>query len=137
MQIKSMAAHLGERREMLIVLLVFLIFVTYWPIFYCNFQAYDDNTYLLTNSHVSNGLTWQGVGWALTSISYSNWYPLTWISHMLDFQFFGNNPAGHHFTNLLFHAINAILLFVVLERMTGARWRSYFVVLLFALHPLR
>ena len=66
----------------------------------------------------------------------SNWHPLTWISYMLDWQFYGPNPAGHHLTSLLIHAINSVLLFVLLNQMTGARWRSGFVAALFAWHPL-
>jgi Flp pilus assembly protein TadD len=55
---------------------------------------------------------------------------------MLDCELYGLNPGGHHLTNLLIHIVNTLLLFLVLKRMTGARWRSSFVAALFALHPL-
>jgi hypothetical protein len=56
---------------------------------------------------------------------------------MLDCQFFGLNPAGHHLTNVVFHTITALLLFIVLRQMTGAAWPSAFVAAVFAIHPLR
>src|SRR5213078_1047162 len=66
-----------------------------------------------------------------------NWHPLTWISHMMDCQFYGLNPAGHHLTNVIIHALTAALLFLVLRQMTRAVWRSAFVAAVFAVHPLR
>ena len=98
---------------------------------------YDENGLLLVNPHVNSGLSWSNVVWALFSLDHSNWFPLTWMSHMLDFQLFGTNPWGHHLTNVLFHASNSVLLFLVLKRMTGALWRSLIVAGLSALHPLR
>jgi len=81
-------------------------------------------------------LTWPGVLWAFRSGYASNWHPLTWISHMVDCQFYGVNPAGHHLINLLFHIANTLLLFLLLQRMTGPVWRSVCVAALFAWHPL-
>ncbi|MBP8985940.1 MAG: glycosyltransferase family 39 protein [Syntrophobacterales bacterium] len=100
------------------------------------FITYDDYAYVSRNRHVNNGLTVSGIAWAFGSVYVSNWHPLTWLSHMLDCQFFGLNPGGHHLTNLLFHAANSILLFVLLKKMTGALWRSAVVAALFAVHPL-
>ena len=56
---------------------------------------------------------------------------------MLDCQFYGLRPAGHHLTNVLLHAATVIALFLVLRMMTGAFWRSAFVAAVFAVHPLR
>jgi len=100
------------------------------------FLAYDDQAYVTENPHVQAGLTWQGVEWAFRCSAASNWHPVTWLSHMLDCQLYGLRPAGHHLTNVLLHAINAVLLFLVLSRMTGAMWRSAGVAALFAWHPL-
>ena len=75
-------------------------------------------------------------GWAFTTYDEANWHPLTWLSHALDCQFFGLNPAGHHYTNVLLHALNVWLLFMVLKRATGSVWRSCMVGALFALHPI-
>jgi tetratricopeptide (TPR) repeat protein len=100
------------------------------------FIYFDDNRYLTENPVVQAGLTWHGLGWAFTTLHASNWHPLTWLSHMLDVQLFGMNPGAHHLVNVAFHAANAALLFAVLARMTGARGRSAFVAVLFAVHPL-
>jgi tetratricopeptide (TPR) repeat protein len=97
---------------------------------------YDDSIYVIDNSHVQAGLTWQTVGWALTSTAYSNWHPLTWLSHALDCELYGLNPHGHHATNVLFHVLNVALLFLLLVRATGAAGRSFMVAALFAIHPL-
>jgi len=96
---------------------------------------YDDDLYVNNNSHVKAGLTWDTVRWALTSTEYSNWHPLTWLSHALDCTLYGLNPHGHHVTNVLFHVLNVVLLFLLLVRATGAAGRSFLVAALFAIHP--
>jgi hypothetical protein len=101
-----------------------------------DFITYDDPVYVTDNAHVTGGLTWADVRWAFQSTEASNWHPLTWLSHMADCQIFGLHPWGHHLTNVLLHALNAVLLFLVLRGMTGALWRSLFVAALFGLHPL-
>jgi tetratricopeptide (TPR) repeat protein len=108
----------------------------YLPVRNFDFVNYDDPDYVTENLHVRSGLTANGVAWALTSRDAGNWHPLTWISHMLDCQFFGLNGGGHHLTSLALHLLNTLLLFWVLMRLTGALWRSASVALLFALHPL-
>jgi tetratricopeptide (TPR) repeat protein len=102
-----------------------------------DFINYDDNIYVYDNPVVDRGLTLQGLVWAFTSIHASNWHPLTWLSHMLDCQLYGLNPAGHHLTNVLLHTASVIALFLVLRQMTGAFWRSAFVAAVFAIHPVR
>ena len=100
------------------------------------FIAFDDETYVTRNMHVQSGVSWKTVAWSLTSTQQSNWHPLTWLSHALDCQLYGLNPAGHHFTSLFIHALNVLLLFLLLQKVTGSRWRSLLVAGLFALHPL-
>jgi protein O-mannosyl-transferase len=100
------------------------------------FMNVDDQHYVTENPHVQAGVTWQTFTWALTATASQNWHPLTWLSHALDCQLYGLNPAGHHFTNILLHALNVVLLFLLLLRATGARGRSLLVAALFALHPL-
>jgi protein O-mannosyl-transferase len=107
-----------------------------WPVLLNQFIILDDPDYVTKNPHVLGGLTWTNLAWAFTTGYASNWHPLTWLSHQLDVQLYGLNPAGHHFTSLLFHVANSILLFLLLNRMTAALWRSAFVAALFALHPL-
>jgi tetratricopeptide (TPR) repeat protein len=100
------------------------------------FVNYDDPQYVGENLQVRAGLTAGGVEWALKSFDAANWFPLTWLSHMADSQFFGMDSGWHHLTNVWMHALNALLLFAVLRRMTAARWPSALVAFLFALHPL-
>ena len=100
------------------------------------FVTFDDPNYMMDNPQVSQGLAWSGVEWAFTTGHASNWHPLTWLSHMLDVEVFGVNPGPHHLVNLFFHVINTLLLFVLLQRATGATGRSALVAALFALHPL-
>jgi tetratricopeptide (TPR) repeat protein len=109
----------------------------FWGALRCNFVNYDDPIYVTSNADVRHGLTAAGVAWAFETGAASNWHPLTWLSHMADVQFYGLKPAGHHLTNVLLHAANAALLFLILNAMTGAFWRSAVVAALFALHPLR
>jgi tetratricopeptide (TPR) repeat protein len=101
------------------------------------FVEYDDPNYVYANPEITAGLTGHGLVTAFTGIHARNWHPLTTISHMLDCQLFGLNPAGHHFSSVLFHTLAALLLFSVLRAMTGALWRSAFVAAVFAIHPLR
>ena len=100
------------------------------------FVDFDDRDYVTGNEHVRTGLSWRNVEWAFRSTESANWHPVTWISHMADCQLFGLNPAGHHGVSLLLHAINAVLLFFLLNKGTGFRWRSFCAAGLFALHPL-
>ncbi len=122
---------------MLCALLFPLVAWTFLPAVQNGFVKYDDQHYITENPHVQRGLTQAGLAWALRSTTAANWHPLTWLSHMLDCQLFGLRSWGHHLTSILLHALNAVLLFLVLRRLTGVTWRSLFVATLFGLHPLR
>jgi tetratricopeptide (TPR) repeat protein len=100
------------------------------------FVSYDDEPYITENYRVRAGLSWKNVAWAFTSTEAANWHPLTWLSHMADCSVYGLNPAGHHWTSLLIHLANVVILFLLLERLTRALWRSAFVAALFAVHPI-
>ncbi len=118
------------------LLLVVATLAFYNPIVHNQFIDYDDGSYILENPHVVSGLTWGNVKWAFATIREGNWHPVTWLSHAADCQLFGLNPLGHHYTNLLLHAVNAVLLFLLLQRATGFTWASLAVAALFALHPV-
>lgn len=123
--------------EFLIVLsLILATLIVYWPVQNHQFLDLDDDVYVTDNREVKSGLTLTGMAWAFTATKASNWHPLTWISHQLDYAIYGLNPGGHHWTNLLFHLANTFLLFLLLKRMTGMLWSSGFIAALFALHPL-
>ena len=100
-----------------------------------DFLTYDDLGYVQDNLRVHQGVTLQSIQWAFTSFDESNWHPLAWISHMVDWQLYGDNPSGHHMTNVYLHAASTVLLFLLLLYMTGFIWRSAIVASLFALHP--
>ena len=108
----------------------------YWPITSHPFIEFDDQAYISDNPHVTGGLSFTNAVWAFTTSEQANWHPLTWISHQVDCTLFGVAPGRHHLVNLLFHVANTWLLFLFLQRATGARWRSALVAALFAWHPL-
>jgi protein O-mannosyl-transferase len=124
------------RLLLLACLLVGVTVAAYEPVRKYEFVDYDDDRYVTANPRVQQGLSWNNAAWALTATEVANWHPLTWLSHMTDCRLYGLNPAGHHLTNLLFHLANVVLLFLVLQQMTGAVWRSWLVAALFAAHPL-
>ncbi len=127
-----------RRQTWLICLgLALAVLAAYAPVWSAGFITYDDPAYVTANPHVQGGLSWAGLIWAFTTRHASNWHPLTWISHMLDFQLYGMNPAGHHLTSVALHLANSVLLFLLLQRMTKAMWPGALVAALFALHPMR
>jgi Flp pilus assembly protein TadD len=110
--------------------------LVFWQVRNFDFTNYDDNIYVYDNPNIQAGITLKTIKWAFTSGYACFWHPLTLLSHILDWQFFGSNAGGHHLTNLIFHIANTLLLFLVLKQMTSALWQSAFVAALFALHPL-
>ncbi|MBN1395580.1 MAG: tetratricopeptide repeat protein [Pirellulales bacterium] len=101
------------------------------------FVNLDDDACVSQNQALMNGLSWQSVGWAFTNNLVGNWDPLTWLSHLLDWELYGDRAGGHHLTNVLLHAAATVLLFLVLRNMTGRFWPSAIAAAIFALHPLR
>jgi tetratricopeptide (TPR) repeat protein len=116
--------------------LAVVVAAVFLPALRNDFVNYDDQVYVTRNRHVQGGLTWEGVRWAFATGEGGNWNPVTWISHMNDCQWFGLKPWGHHLTSVLLHIFNTLLLFLALQRMTRANWRSFFVAALFGVHPL-
>jgi protein O-mannosyl-transferase len=125
----------GKRNAILCLLLVLLTLGVYNGVVHNGFINLDDNLYLTDNSNVQHGVDWTTVKWSF-GYEQANWHPLTWLSHALDWQLFGKNAGGHHYVNLLWHALNAVLLFLLLQRATGFTWRSLMVAALFAVHPV-
>jgi protein O-mannosyl-transferase len=114
-----------------------LAWLVFWQTTGFEFVNYDDADNVSGNAQVAAGLSWHGVEWAFTHPQVGRWAPLTTISHMADCEFFGSRAGGHHLTNVALHAVAAVLLFLALQEMTGALWRSAFVAAVFAIHPLR
>src|SRR6266536_4647292 len=119
------------------VFLAIIVWIAFGQALRHDFVGYDDQYYVVQNSWVTNGLTPGGIQWAFTHVDASNWHPLTTISHMLDCQFYGLEPWGHHLTNIFLHAAAAIFLFLAFRKLTGDLWPSLLVAAIFAVHPLR
>ena len=145
------------------ILLVGLVAGIYYQVHWHEFVNFDTNIYVVDNPLVSGGLTWGGIRWAFRLQAYAaNWHPLTWLSHMLDCQLFGlDYPGGHKLVSVLLHAVNAVLLMVLVRRLTGPHsrlarvggsrgaapgglsadpvnlWIAGLTAALFAAHPLR
>ncbi|MGD0508289.1 MAG: tetratricopeptide repeat protein [Terriglobales bacterium] len=129
----------GDSRQKTILLGAVLVLTTlllYAPVAHHEFLDYDDSQYVTKNVHVRSGLNFGNVAWAFTSFDAANWHPLTWLSHMADCQLFGLNPGAHHLVNVVLHAGNVLLLFLLLQQGTRAVWRSFLVAALFGVHPL-
>jgi len=132
---------MNKNRNKLYILLICVglvlgTLIAYSPLRFCEFIDYDDNVYITDNPHVQNGLKIQEIIWAFNTGHSANWHPLTWMSHMLDYELFGLNPLGHHGSSLLLHILNTLLLFGLGWRMTRHIWPGAFVAALFAWHPL-
>src|SRR5579864_6942955 len=110
-----------NRRGTLIIALILFggALLLYAPALNNAFVNYDDPAYVTGNAHVLQGLSWNNIAWAFSTTVEANWHPLTWISHMTDVALFGTNPRGHHLTSILLHALNVVLLFLLLQRTTG------------------
>src|SRR6476646_4061138 len=126
-----------KRSDLLILLGLAVVTVgIYAQVIGHQFIALDDPTYIRENPMVNRGVTLAGLAWAFTTFHVANWHPLTWISHMIDFQFLGTNAGGHLLVNALIHVANTLFVFWFLWRTTRARWPSALIAALFALHPL-
>ena len=121
---------------LLALLLVLGTMALYWPATRCDFVNFDDDLYVTSNVQVQKGLTWEGLKWACLNPVCWNWHPLTVWSHMLVRQLLGFKPWGHHLANVILHAVNTGLVFLLLRQMTGALWRAALVAVLFGWHPL-
>lgn len=135
-QLSHLSKITGPSPVIVGLLLFAATLLLYVPSFNNDFVNYDDGPYVTSNAHVMEGPSWKNVKWAFTATIEANWHPLTWISHMEDAQLFGTNPIGHHFHSVVLHALNVVLLFLVLLRATGYSIRSAVVAALFAVHPL-
>jgi Flp pilus assembly protein TadD len=128
---------MGRSRQVSVVAILFLLSIAvYLPALELGFVEFNDNVYVSRNPNVKAGLCWNSVVYAFTTFDSGNWIPLTWLSYLIDSTCFGVRPAAFHAVNMLLHALNAVLLYFWLTRMTGAFWRSLAVAALFAVHPL-
>src|SRR5271157_1583026 len=133
-----MAQHMNKKYKYFIVtFLIIASFIAFGRILGNDFVNFDDNVYITENNHIHSGLNSATIKWAFSAVVSSNWHPLTWLSHILDWSLFKDHAGGHHLISLLLHIASVILLFIFLNRTTKSLWPSAFVAALFALHPLR
>lgn len=116
--------------------LVLITALTYARVTTCNFIDFDDAHYVSKNAYVRGGLTPDNVVWALTTFHAAHYLPVTWLSFQLDAQVFGVEAWGFHFTNLILHIANVLLVFFVIGWITNAYGKSALVAVLFAVHPM-
>ena len=138
-QVKGFEEIDTAKNTLKVVICLFLIvatFCVYSQVQDHEFINYDDYQYIKDNWKIKSGLSKESISWAFTTFYAYNWFPITWLSHALDYQLYGLNPKGHHLTNLFFHIANALILFMVLLRMPGKLWRCAFIAAMFAFHPL-
>jgi protein O-mannosyl-transferase len=126
---RTLGLHASERHGSLVhggqmftgivsIFLAAIVWIAFGRALSSDFVGYDDQSYVVRNPIVTNGLTLDGIQWAFTHVHATNWHPLTTISHMLDCQLHGLDPWGHHLTNILLHAAASILLFLALRKLT-------------------
>lgn len=125
-----------QRTWLFALALLVMTLVCFWPVGGFGFIGYDDFDYVYENPVVKSGLNYNSLVWAFSGAHACNWHPVTWLSHILDCDLFGLDPHEEHWMNLGLHAANVLLLFLWLDNLTGARWRSFFVAAFFAVHPL-
>lgn len=136
---KDISSIVTGRTRSIIILSLALVVITlavYWQVRNHEFINFDDNLYVTENLSVAKGITVRNIIWAFTTVDVTYWMPVTLLSHMMDVQFYGMNPGGHHLTSVFIHTSASVLLFLLLFRLTTKVWRSLFIAALFALHPL-
>src|SRR4051794_18975049 len=123
-----------KQKRFTILALILLTIATFTGVYHLGFIGYDDPDYVSQNPVVQHGLTSEGVAWAFGNLhgERTYWHPITWLSHMVDCQFFGLNAGAHHVMSLLWHTTNVVLLFIFLGSATRAHWTSALVAAIFA-----
>jgi protein O-mannosyl-transferase len=129
--------HRGWQTVVVCLFLAAIIWAVFGQTRHYEFVNYDDPSYIYQNPMITQGLSWHGIVQTFTHDNVNTWFPVTDLSHELDWQLYGSNAGGHHLTNVLLHAATTILLFLVLRKLTGVFWPAAFVAAVFAIHPLR
>jgi len=136
---KSVFKGIEKKRIFLFLIAFSLIAITLFSFYGVkdnSFLNMDDDVYVTDNARVKEGISWENIKWSFSTIYFGFYYPLTWLSHMLDYEIYGLNAGGHHITSMIIHIVNTLILFFALYRMTRKEWRSFIVAGLFAVHPL-
>jgi lipoprotein NlpI len=100
-------------------LISLITFAVYLHALQNDFVALDDDAYIFDNLHIRS-FNLPFLRWAFLGFYASNWHPLTWMSHAMDYALWGLNPLGHHLTNIILHAVNTFIVVVLAMRLTEA-----------------
>jgi len=127
-----------KKKESILVVCILIILTLgiYWPVQHYDFINYDDQDYVSSNYRIQSAINLNSILSTFHDFHSGLWHPVTYISHMIDWQLFGFRAGGHHWTNVILHIFNTVLLFSLFSNLTGAVWRSAFVAALFAVHPM-
>jgi len=117
--------------------IVALVWMVYFQVHSFDFLTYDDRTMVFGNPRVLSGLRWDNVQWGFSHGLLGIWMPFTILTYLLDAEWYGDWAGGYHLTNVAIHTLNALILYFALRALTRQPSRSFFVALLFAVHPLR
>jgi len=128
--------NLSQKKTLIYIILLLVTLAVYWQVKHLAFVDLDDFVYVSENLNIQSGITPKSIVWAFSTTYAEFWHPLTWLSLMLDYELYGLNAGGYHFTNLILHILSTLLLFRLFSTMTGEIWKSAFVAAFFALHPL-
>ncbi len=129
-----------KRRQDLIVAIALAVgtLALLWPSRTFDVLNYDDPAYLNGEGHVVQGLTWEGIQWALTERHFVIPVPLTWLSLMANTSLLGYTPGSFRVVNILIHILNALLVYALARALCGRRVIVPIVVaIIFAWHPTR
>ena len=136
-------------KRLFLVLIPLAVLAAFWPTLSADFITWDDEANFLNNPHF-RGLTWRNLRWMFTTLHMSNYQPLSWLATCLEYSLWGMHPFGYHATSLAFHALTAVLFYLVAARLLDLAApcddhaalppisiAAAFAALFFALHPLR
>jgi hypothetical protein len=113
-----------------------ITFIVFLPSLKNDFTNWDDNYYIVNNPDIK-GFTFHNFSQVFSSKYVGNYLPLTMLTYMAEYQLFQLTPGYYHFTSLLLHIINCLLVFALIYGLSGERLTSLLVALLFAIHPMR
>ncbi len=127
------------------LLLIAITVAVFWQVTTFGIVQYDDPALISENAYVNQGITKAGIKWAffyhdsgaaLRAGTENLWHPLTWISHMLDFELWENRFGFHHLTNLLLHVGSTLFLYLIVQQLLRSKLQGLIVAALFAIHPM-
>jgi len=116
-------------------IIIVITCIVYLPTLRNNLTNWDDRVYVNENNYIQN-LSWSNLEWIFTNSYMGNYHPLSMLSLAADYHIGGLTPFMFHFTNLMFHAFNAVLVLLLIYALNGKLNVSIVAGLLFGVHTL-